>query len=66
MEQKYLLRVWDDDMQNEAWQASLKNIETKETKFFTDLESFKDFFAARSIDSEIFLSNGDSENGLSE
>ena len=53
-------------MQNEAWQASLKNIETKETEFFTDLKSFKDFFAARRINSDIFLSNGDFNSGLSE
>ncbi len=66
MEQKYLLRIWDGDMQNEAWQASLKNIETKETEFFTDLKSFKDFFAARRINSDIFLSNGDFNSGLSE
>jgi len=66
MEQKYLLRVWEDDLPEEAWQASLKNIETKEIKFFADIKSFREFFSSGGIDSDSFLTNGDSQNGLSE
>ena len=68
MEQKYLLRVWEGSVQNIAWHASLKNIETKETKFFTDFESFKKHFAVAESNSDRLhdLDDEESEKGSSE
>lgn len=52
MEQKYLLRVWEDcEQDDQSWQASLKNLETKETQFFADFQMFQKHFVDSNLES---------------
>jgi len=71
MEQKYLLRVWEDcEQDNQSWQASLKNLETKETQFFADFQMFHSYFSANmsnfkevpeNLKASLLRNNGSSE-----